>query len=99
MISKVSLNMSKLSPEQLLAKFQQERDELKLKLHLAKEDLSDDFDELEQQVSTLERKLSRKLQGAKAEASESAEDIEAAAKLLAEEIGDAFGRIKDRLTR
>lgn len=86
-----------ISADKLLAKFKQERDELKLKLHLAKEDLSDDWEALEQKVDKLENKVSQKLSGARAQAAESAEDVEAAAKLLAEELGDAFKKIRKRL--
>lgn len=91
------MNVDDFSADKLLAKFKQERDELKLKLHLAKEDISDDWEALEQKVDRLEEKLGQRLKGAKSQAAESAEDVEAAAKLLGEELGDAFSKIKKRL--
>ncbi len=81
------------SLEIIVAKLKTERDELRLKMHLAKEDLQDEWEEMEQKWAKLEPKLS----AVKQEARESSEDIGSAVKLLTEEIRGAYQRIKQKL--
>ena len=78
--------------EEAVARFKQERDELRLKLHLAKEDLSDEWDKVEDALVKLESKARHVGGGAK----EASKDVGAAAKLLVEEVRNGFDKIRSR---
>ena len=79
--------------EELVARLKQERDELHLQLHLAKEDLGDEWHKIEEALTRLESKA-KHVGGATKEASR---DVGAAVGLLAEEIKKGFGKIRSRL--
>lgn len=79
--------------DEMIRRLKQERDELRVKLHLAKEDLSDEWEKIEATLARLESRA-KQVGGATREAST---DIGAAAKLLAEEIGNGFKKIRRRL--
>jgi len=74
---------------EMVDELKQERDELQVKLHLAKLEVSDEWEMLQTKLAKLEDKA-RELGGATAEASQ---DIGAATKLLGEEIRDGFKKI------
>lgn len=67
---------------EMLSDLKQERDELQVKVHLAKLEASDEWHKLDAQLAKLEAKT-KELAGATTEASQ---EIGAAAKLLGEEI-------------
>lgn len=75
--------------DEMVNSLKQERDELKVKLSLAKLEAGDEWEKLETKLNKLEAKA-RELGGVTAEASS---DIGAAAKLLGEEIRDGFKKI------
>jgi hypothetical protein len=77
---------------ELIADLKQVRDELKVQLHLAKEDIKDDWDQVEGNLEKLEAKA-RHIGDATKEASE---DVGEAAKLLAEEVKNGFDKIRSR---
>lgn len=79
--------------EELVDSLRQERDELRVKLHLAKLDASDEWKELEKKWARLESKA--KVLGDVAAAE--SEDIISAAKLLGEEVREGFKNIARRL--
>ena len=74
---------------EMLNDLRQDRDELQVKLHLAKLDAGDEWEKLSAKMEKLESKI-KELGGATAEASQ---DVGAASKLLAEEIRDGFKKI------
>ncbi len=74
-------------------KLEQERDELKLKMHLAKADARDEWEEMEERWGRLRQKLSQVKEGA----SEASEDVRDAASGLAEEIRKGYRKIVDLL--
>jgi len=76
--------------EEMLSELRQERDELKVKLQLAKMDVSDEWEKLEAQLEKLDAKA-KELGSAAADASQ---DIGAAAKLLGEEIAKGFEKFR-----
>lgn len=79
--------------KELINKLKQERDELKVKMHLAKLDLGDEVDQINGKIAALEVKA-KELGSVGADASK---DIMAAAKLLGEEIRDGFRKVAKRL--
>lgn len=83
------MNDIKVRIEEMLKELKQERDELHVKLHLAKMETSEEWQKLEAKLAKFESKA-RELGGATADASR---DMGAAAKLLGEEIRDGFKKI------
>jgi predicted nuclease with TOPRIM domain len=79
--------------EEMVEKLKEERDELGVKLHLAKMEASEEWQELEHKWSKLETKV-QQMGGA---AAESSGDILAAAQLLGQEIKAGFKRIAKQL--
>ena len=76
--------------DNLLETLKQQRDELNLQLHLAKAEARDEWAALEGKWEQVEGKLGQ----LKTVAGDAAEDVGAAAKLLAEEIGRGYDRIR-----
>ncbi len=70
-----------------------ERDEIQLKLHLGKEELEDEWEELEKKLSHLQSKT-KEIEKA---ASAAAEDVVAAARLLSEELKKGYKKIRKKL--
>lgn len=79
--------------QDLIKKLKQERDELIVKMHLAKLDLEDEVQHMNDKIGSLEDKA-RELGSVGADASK---DIMAAAKLLGEEIREGFKKMARRL--
>ncbi|HMB73332.1 MAG TPA: hypothetical protein VKQ06_07155 [Gammaproteobacteria bacterium] len=75
--------------KETLEQLKQERDEIRVKVHLAKMDASDEWKTLETKLARLEGKA-REIGGATAE---SGKEVGAAAKLLAEEVRDGLKNI------
>jgi chromosome segregation ATPase len=82
-----------MDTEKLIEALRTERDELRVRLHLMKAEVRDEYEELERNWSHLESRLTGLKEASKA----SAEEVGAATKQLAEEIGVAYGRIKKSL--
>ena len=80
--------------EQMMAQLQQERDELRVRAHLLKAELRQEWDEVERKWQQIEPKLARLRDGAR----ESAGEIGAAASQLGEEIANAYRRIRKALS-
>lgn len=76
--------------DDLLQTLKTERDELRVQLHLLKAEAKEEWDEVEKHWEHLESRAKKVGQGA----AESGEDIAAAGKQLAEEIGNAYQRIR-----
>jgi predicted nucleic acid-binding Zn-ribbon protein len=74
-------------------KLRQQRDELRLKMHLAKADARDEWEELEGKWESLKDRL----KAAGGEASEASEDIGGALRGLASEIKKGYERIRNQL--
>lgn len=79
--------------QQLLAELRQERDELRVRTHLLKAEVKQEWDEVERKWEQIEFKLEKAGAGAR----ESAGDIAAAASQLGEEIANAYRRIRKAL--
>jgi predicted nucleic acid-binding Zn-ribbon protein len=77
----------------VLADLKTQRDELRVKLHLLKAEAKEEWNEVEKSWGHLESRMKQ----VKEQAAESSEDIGAAGKQLAEEIGRAYQRIRKTL--
>ncbi|HRP87442.1 MAG TPA: hypothetical protein PLS34_07975 [Gammaproteobacteria bacterium] len=78
---------------QVVEKLRRERDELKLKMHLGKAELKDEWEALERKWERLEGRM----EGAAEEAREASREVGAAFGVLADELGEAYRRIRAKL--
>ena len=76
--------------DDIVEKLKTERDELKVRAHLMKAEIHDEFEALEGKWENLESNVARLKDASK----ESAEDIGAAVKQLAEELSAGYRRVK-----
>jgi predicted nucleic acid-binding Zn-ribbon protein len=79
--------------QEMLEKLEQERDELKVRMHLGKAEAREEWDKLEVRIGELRTRLDK----AGDEAGDVMEDVGAAAKLLGDEIREGFARIRRSL--
>lgn len=79
--------------KQVMEKLRQERDELRVQLHLGKAELKDEWEVLEKKWAHLETRVA----GVAEEARESSREVGAAFGVLAEELGEAYKRIRQRI--
>jgi hypothetical protein len=79
--------------QKLLRDLEQEADELRVRMHLAKAEARDEWDKVEDRLSRL-----RKDGAARLAAGEAFDDIEAAAKTLWTEVRDGFDRVRKSLS-
>jgi len=78
---------------EMLDKLEQERDELRVRMHLGKAEAKEEWEKAEARIAELRAKLDRLGD----EAEDVMEDVGAAAKILGEEIREGFGRIRRML--
>ena len=76
--------------EKLVESIKTDRDELRVQLHLLNAEIKEEWEDLEEKWQHLEPKLKDLRKGV----SESGEEIGAATSQLAEEIGNAYRRIR-----
>ena len=76
-----------------LDKLAQRRDELRLQLHLARAEARDEWEHLEEKWHHLHRTL----EPVEEASVETMRELAAVARLLMEEIGDGYGRIRDAI--
>lgn len=79
--------------DEMLQKLKTERDELRVQLHLLAAEAKDEWEEVEGHWENLEAKM-KQVGGA---AADSGPEIAAAGKQLADEIGNAYQRIRKSL--
>ena len=83
----------KIEFDNLLEKLKVERDELKLKLHLASMEAKEEFEEADKHWDTLKNKAAEIADDSK----ETSEEYIAKAKIVGEELKEAYSRISKRL--
>jgi hypothetical protein len=81
--------------EDLLFTLKQQRDELRVQMHLASKDAKDELDGLEKKYD----KLSSDYDGVKDAVADSAGDVLTSLELVAEELVDGFKRIAKQVRR
>ena len=79
--------------DNLLEKLKSERDELKLKLHLGSMEAKEEFEEADKHWDTLKNKAAEIAD----ESKETSEEYIAKAKIVGEELKNAYDRISKRL--
>lgn len=84
----------KIEFDNLLEKLKSERDEITLKLHLASMEAKEEFEEADKHWETLKIKAAE----ISDESKETSEEFIAKAKIVGEELKDAYARISKRLT-
>ena len=77
----------------LLERLEEERDELKVKLNLAKLEAREEWEELEEKIE----KLRGRLKGVGAEARDASGDVGAAFAMLVDEVKEGLARIRRRM--
>lgn len=77
----------------MMERIRRQRDELRVKMHLARADAKDEWEELEEKWESLKGRL----KAAGGEAGEASEDVSAAMKGVMEELKKGYGRIRDKL--
>lgn len=80
--------------EGLLNELKQQRDELRVRMHLAKAEARDEWEKLERKWEALKPEL----EAAKGEAAKASKNVFAALELVAEEIKAGYKRIRDKLS-
>ena len=83
----------KESMDKLVSELKTQRDELNVRMHLAKAEIRDEWEDAERKWEHLESRLEHVGQ----EAKESAEEVGAALSQLGEELGEAYKRIRKSL--
>ena len=83
--------------QQILDKLRQERDEIRLRLHLGKADLKDEWAELEKKLKHLEARVAEAAESARQGARKTSREVGATFGVLSEELGEAYRRIRSRL--
>lgn len=79
--------------EELVKELKEDRDELHLQIHLAKADARDEWEKAEKKWRTLKKKVETAAREGKA----ASRDVGAAAKLLVDELKEAYTRIRRKL--
>jgi len=79
--------------DELLEDLKEQRDELRIRAHLAKLEASDEWEDLEKKLEKLESKA----RAAGKAAADSGEDVGAALRLLGQEIKQGFKNIAQKL--
>ncbi len=87
------MDISKENLAEVWAKLRQERDELRLKIHLGTMEAKEEWDEVEKKWQRFESKASEK----KDELVETSRDIGEGVELITKELGAAYRRIRDGL--
>jgi transcription elongation GreA/GreB family factor len=83
--------------QDLITSLEQERDELRLKVHLASRDARDEFAALEARLDSLRDRLSDASEDARETASEVGDVVGDTARKLADDLRDGYRRIRDQL--
>ena len=83
--------------QQMLTDLEREREELRVRVHLAKADARDEWDKAERKLAELREKLRQRAGSAKGEAKDSMQDIGEAGKQLVQEIKQGFERVRKTL--
>lgn len=85
--------MSNETWKELWERIKTERDELRVRMHLARADLKDEWEEVEKKWESAQDRLEEAFE----DAGEAAREVQATLKIVGEEIADTYSRIRKRL--
>lgn len=80
--------------EEIVSRLRQERDEIRLKMHLAKAEIRDEWETLEGKWEHLEDRLA----SVAGETREAGKGVGTAFGIVADELGEAYRRIRSKLS-
>jgi transcription elongation GreA/GreB family factor len=83
--------------QELVANLEQERDELRLKVHLASRDARDEFEALEARLDALRARLAEKGTEAQGTAAEVGDVVGETARKLADDMREGYRKIREQL--
>jgi transcription elongation GreA/GreB family factor len=83
--------------QELITALEQERDELRLKVHLASRDARDEFEALEARLDELRARLGDATSEARGTATDVGGVVGETARKLADDLRDGYRRIRDQL--
>ncbi len=83
--------------DELLESLERERDELRVKVHLASRDAKDEFEALETRFDALRARISSASIDAKGTASEVGDVVGETARKLADDLRDGYRKIRETL--
>ena len=89
------MDIGKERVAEIVGKLRQERDELRLKLHLGTMEAKEEWDELEGKWQTLESRLAE----SREEAAQKAREARSKVTVIANELEAAYRRIREGLSR
>jgi chromosome segregation ATPase len=79
--------------EEMIGALRRQRDELRLQIHLAKAEAREEWEAVEKRWETVEARMPQ----LKKAATDSAKEVAAGLELVADEIGNAYKRLRDIL--
>ena len=87
--------MNKDAFTESMRKLEQRREELRLQMHLARAELKEEWEATEKRMQVLQQKLAGATEKARTSSREVAGDL----RIIAEEIGSSYERIRNRLQK
>lgn len=85
--------MSDEKTSELWEQLKTQRDELRVRMHLARADLKDEWEEMEEKWESAQDKFEEFLE----DSGDAAREVQEMMQIIGEEISAAYGRIKQRL--
>lgn len=83
--------------QELISSLEQDRDELRLKVHLASKDARDEFAALEARLDAMRARLAESSADARDTASDVGEVVTETARKLADDVRDGYRKIREQL--
>ncbi len=83
--------------QELITTLERERDELRLKVHLASKDAKDEFETLESRLDALRARLTERGAEAKEAASDIGDVVGDTARKVAEDLREGYRKIREQL--
>jgi hypothetical protein len=83
--------------QELITSLEQDRDELRLKVHLASKDARDEFEALESRLDAMRARLADSSADARETASEVGDVVGETARKLADDVREGYRKIREQL--
>jgi len=83
--------------EELITTLERERDELRVKVHLASLDAKDEFTELERRLDALRARMTNTSGGARETASDVGDVVSETARKMADELREGYRKVREKM--